>query len=88
MRHMPAATVHGGGGVLLMMTAKFASQKTIKNYKITKPMQTKPPHSQPYLTQNNNTKSQAKTTNANQHPAPSNKLTVEMQYFQMRKMDQ
>ncbi len=61
---MPAAMVHGGGGVLLMMTAKFASQKTIKNYKITKPMQSKPPHSQPYLTQNNNTKSYAKTTNA------------------------
>ena len=33
---MPAAMVHGGGGVLLMMTTKFASQQTIKilqNYK-------------------------------------------------------
>ena len=27
---MPAAMVHGGGGVLLMMTTKFASQQTIK----------------------------------------------------------
>jgi hypothetical protein len=30
MRHMPAAMVHGGGGVLLMMMTKFASQETIK----------------------------------------------------------
>ncbi len=27
---MPAAMVHGGGGVLLMMTTKFALQETIK----------------------------------------------------------
>ena len=36
MRHLPAAMLHGGGGVLLMMTTKFASQQTIKisqNYK-------------------------------------------------------
>ncbi len=69
---MPAAMVHGGGGVLLMMTTKFASQQTIKisqNYrtnamkhKITKRMQSKPPLSQLYPTHNNNTKSQAKTT--------------------------
>ena len=62
MRHMPAAMVHGGGGVLLMMTTKFASQQTIKKHKITKPMQSKPLFSQPYPTQNNNTKSQAKAT--------------------------
>ena len=31
MSHMPAAMVHGnGGGVLLIMTTKLASQKTIK----------------------------------------------------------
>ena len=59
---MPAAMVHSCGGVLLIMTTKFASQKTIKNQKITNPMQSKPPSSQPYPTQNNNTKSQAKTT--------------------------
>ena len=28
--------VHGGGGVLLMMTTKFASKQTIKKPKITK----------------------------------------------------
>jgi hypothetical protein len=33
MRHMTAAMVHGGGGVLLMMTTKFASQLTNKKYK-------------------------------------------------------
>jgi hypothetical protein len=36
MRHMPAAMVHGGGGVLLMMTTKLESKKTIEktqNYK-------------------------------------------------------
>ena len=81
MRHMPAAMVHGGGGVLLMMTTKFASQQTIKKHKITNPMQSKPLFSQPYPTQNNNTKSQAKTNHRNKHPAPSNKLTVEIQYF-------
>ena len=27
---MPAAMVHGGGSVLLMMTTKFATQQTIK----------------------------------------------------------
>ena len=53
---MPAAMVHGGGGVLLMMTTKFASQQTINKHKITKTMQYKPPTSQPYPTQNNNTK--------------------------------
>jgi hypothetical protein len=31
MRHMPAAMVHGGGGVLLMMTTKFLSQKQARN---------------------------------------------------------
>ena len=70
MRHMPAAMVHGGGGVLLMMTTKFASQQTIKKHKVKKPMQSKPPPSQPYPTQNNNTKSQAKTampTNTQYH---------------------
>ncbi len=85
---MTAAMVHGGGGVLLMMTAKFASQKTSKNYKITKPMQSKPlilttiskPKQQHKITSKNN--------QCNKHPAPSNNLTVEIQYFEMRKMDQ
>ena len=88
MRHMPAAMVHAGGGALFMMTTKFAPQETIKKNKTTKQMQSKPPPSQPYPTQNNNTKSQAKTNHPNKHPALSNTLTVEMQYFQMRKMHQ
>ena len=29
---MPAAMLHGGGGVLLMMTTKFASQETKEKY--------------------------------------------------------
>jgi hypothetical protein len=28
MRDMPAAMMHGGGGVLFVMTTKFASQQT------------------------------------------------------------
>ena len=85
---MPAAMMHGGGGVLLMMTTKFASQQTIKKHKITKPMQSKPPP----LTSISNLKQQHKITSKNnhrnKHPAPSNKLTTEIQCFQMRKMDQ
>ena len=85
---MPAAMLHGGGGVLLMMTTKLASQQTIKKHKVTKPLQSNYRPSQPYPTQNNNTKSQAKTNHRNKHPAPSNKLTAEIQFFQMRKMHQ
>ena len=60
---MPAAMVHGcGGGVLLMMMTKLASQKTIKKTQNYKQTQSKPPPSQPYPTQNNNTKSQANKT--------------------------
>ncbi len=61
---MQAAMVHVGGGVLHMMTTKFASQQIIYKHKTAKQMQSKPPPSQPYPTQKNNTKSQAKTTNA------------------------
>ena len=32
---MPAAMVHGGGSVLLMMTKKLATQQTIKKHKVT-----------------------------------------------------
>ena len=85
---MPAAMVHGGGGVLLMMTTKFASQQTIKKHKITKPNAIKAPS----LTTISNSKQQHKITSKNNHrnthPAPSNKLTAEIQSFQMRKMDQ
>ena len=77
---MPAAMVHGGGGVLLMMTTKFASQQTIKKYKITKQI-----IDFLNLTTISTTKQQYKITSknnhANKHPAPSNKLTDEIQYF-------
>ena len=85
---MPAEMVPGGGGVLHMMTTKFASQQPINKHKITKQMQSKPPPSQPYPTQNNNTKSQAKTTIATNNLLHQTKLTSEIQYFQMRKMHQ
>ena len=85
---MPAAMVHGGGGVLLMMTTKFASQQTIKisqNYENNA-------IKAPSLTTISNSKQQHKITSKqdhrNKHPAPSNKLTAETQIFQMRKMDQ
>ena len=86
---MPAAMMHCGGGVMLMMTTKFASQKTINKHKITKPNAIKAPS---ITTISNNSKQQHKITSKNnhrnKHPAPSNKLTVEMQFFQMRKMHQ
>jgi hypothetical protein len=89
MRHMPAAMVHGGGGgVLLMMMTKLASQQTIKKHRITKPNAIKAPS----LTTISNSKQQQKITSknnhGNKHPAPSTKLTAEMQFFQIRKMDQ
>ena len=85
---MPAAMLHGGGGVLLMVTTKFASQQTIKisqNYEnnAIKALS---------LTTISNSKQQhtitSKNKRRNKHPAPSNKLTAEIQFFQMRKMDQ
>ena len=85
---MPAAMLHGGGGVLLMMTTKFESQQTIKTSQSYKTNAIKAPS----LTTISNSKQQhkinKKNNHANKHPAPSNKLTGEIQYFQMRKMDQ
>ena len=85
---MPAAMLHGGGGVLLMTTTKLASQQTIKisqNYK-TNAIKA------PSLTTISSSKQQHKITSKNnhrnKHPAPSNKLTAETQFFQMRKMHQ
>ena len=88
MRHMPAAMVHGGGGVMLMMTTKFAEQQTIKisqsyeNNAIKAPSFTTIPNSkqQHKITSKNN--------HRNKHPAPSNQLTPETQFLQMRKMHQ
>ena len=88
MRHMPAAMLHGGGGVLLMMTTKFASQQTIKISQSYKTNAIKAPS----LATVSNSKQQHKITSKNNHrnihPAPSNKLTAETQLLQMRKMDQ
>jgi hypothetical protein len=88
MRHMPAAMVHGSGGVLLMMMTKLATQKTIKKHRITKSNAIKAPS----LTTISNSKQEQKiaseNNHGNKHPAPSTKLTVKIQYFQMRKMDQ
>ena len=85
---MPTAMVHGGGGVLLMMTTKFASQQTIKKTQNYKTNAIKAPS----LTTISNSKQQHKITSKNNHtnkpPAPSNKLTAEIQSFQMRKMHQ
>ena len=85
---MQAAMVHGGGGVLLMMTTKFASQQTIK---ISQNHETNAIKA-PSLTTISNSKQQHKITSKNnhrnKHPAPSNKRTTQNQYFQMRKMDQ
>ena len=84
---MPAAMVHGGGGVLLMMTTNFKSQETNETHQIPK-NEIKAAS----LTTISNLKQQHKITSKNnhrnKHPAPSNILTVEMQFFQMRKMDQ
>ncbi len=85
---MPAAMVHGGGGVLLMMTTKFALQQSIKISQSYKTNAIKAPS----LTTISNSKQHLKITSKNNHankrPAPSNKLTAEIQYFHMRKMDQ
>ncbi len=84
---MPAAKTHGGGGVLFMTTTKFASQEPNKKHKFTKKY-----NQSPFLTTISDSKQQIKITSknnhTNKHPAPSNKLTAEIQCFQMRKMHQ
>ena len=86
---MPAAMMHGGGGVLFMMTTKFASQQTNKKHMNRKTNVIKAPSpSQPCPPQINKHKITSENNHRNKHPAPSNKLTVEIQFFQMRKMDQ
>ena len=75
---MPAAMVHGGSGVLLVMTTKFASQQTIKISQNHKTNAIKAPS----LTTISNSKQQHKITTKNNHRnnhlAPSNKLTAEL----------
>ena len=87
---MPAIIMHAGAGVLLIIMTNFASPKqNNKNKKsqITKQNQTRSlPHI--HIPNINNTKSAPKTNIHNKHPAPYNKLTAEIQIFQMRKMHQ
>ena len=60
---MQAAMVHGGGGVLLMMTTKFASQQTIKISQSYKTNAIKAPSLTTISnSKQNNTKLEAKTT--------------------------
>ena len=66
MRHMPAAIVHGGGSVLLMMTTKFASRLTNKKHTIPKKCNQSPlPHNNIQLkttTQNHKQKQPSQQT--------------------------
>ena len=89
---MPAIVMHAGAGVLLIIMTNFASPKANnkeQNHKsqITKQNQTSPlPHI--HIPNINTTKSAPKTNITTKRPAPYNKLTAEIQYFQMRKMHQ
>ena len=80
--------------LLPKIMTNFASSKAhnkekqqITNHK-TKLNQNKPPPSYVRIPNINNTKSAPKTNITTKRPAPYNKLTAEMQFFQMRKMDQ
>jgi hypothetical protein len=75
MRHMPAAMVHGGGGVLLMMTTKFASQQTIKKHNIHKTNAIKAPS----LTTISNSKQQHKITSKNK-PSQQKPCSIKQTY--------
>ena len=90
---MPAIIMHAGAGVLLIIMTNFASPKPnnktnkITNHKSQITNSYKPPPSYPHPKHQ-----QHKISSQNQHhnkrPAPYNKLTSEIQYFQMRKMHQ
>ncbi len=67
-------------------TDKFSHRKKkLRYHEITKTMQSKPP---PISNSKQQHKITSKNNHRNKHPAPSNKLTPEPQFFQMRKMDQ
>ncbi len=90
---MPAIIMHAGAGVLLIIMTNFASphkQTTKPKSQITnhKTNQTSP---LPHMT-TSQIHQQHKISSQNKYhhkrPAPYNNFTAEMQYFQMRKMDQ
>ncbi len=85
---MPAAMMHGGGGVLLMIMTKFASQQSIKISQSYKTNTIKALFVRTISDSKQQYKITSKNNHANKHPAPSTKLTAESQYFQMRKMGQ
>ena len=72
---MPAAMLHGGGGVLLMMTTKFASQQTIKISQNHKPNEIKAPS----LTTISNSKQQHKITCKNK-PSQQTPCSINQTY--------
>ncbi len=76
---MPAAMLHGGGDVLLMMTTKFASQQTIKISQNHKTNASKAPSLATISKSKQQHKITSKDNHGNKHPAPSNKLTDDMQ---------
>ena len=89
---MPAIIMHAGAGVLLIIMTNFASPKANNKQQRTKSQITKQNQTSPlphiYIPNINTTKSAPKTNITTKRPAPYNKLTAEIQYFQMRKMDQ
>jgi hypothetical protein len=87
-RHMPKAMVHACSvGVLLMIQKSSQRNKQSRNTKL-QMNSIKASFKQPYPTQNDNTKSQAKQKHGNRHPAQLNELTVEIKNLQMTKTDQ
>ncbi len=84
---MPAAMMHADGGVPFMKMTKFASlDANTKNMNRKNESKPRLPHNHIHNKQQH--KISSKNNHDSQLPAPSNKLTAEIQYFQMRKMDQ
>ena len=82
---MPAIIMHAGAGVLLIIMTNFASPKA--NNKITNQNRKAPSLISPHPKHQQH-KISSQTQYHNKRPAPYNKLTTEIQFFQMRKMDQ
>ena len=90
---MPAIIMHAGAGVLLIIMTNFASPKANnkkQNHKSQNKTKSKqaPSLTYPHPKYINNTKSAPKSNITTKRPAPYNKLTAEIQCFQMSKMHQ